>query len=87
MNAIVNTDSVRGALAGPENSAIASETTKTANRLEGVINFEWVRPLGRYRADILQLFGLVFTILYLVGGVTLAGAILYYTFVSAKVLP
>lgn len=87
MNAIVNTDSVRGEFAGAENSAIVSEKTKTANRLEWLINFDSVRSLGRYRADILQLFGLVFTILYLVGGTTLASAILYYTIVSAKVLP
>lgn len=87
MNATVNTDSARGALAQTENSAIASETTNRSNRLEGVINFDWVRPLRRYSADLLQLFGLVFTILYLVGGITLAGAILYYTILSAKVLP
>ena len=87
MNAIVNTGSVRREFARAENSAILSETTKTANRLEGLINFDSVRSLGRYRADILQLFGLAFTILYLVGGITLAGAILYYTIVSAKVLP
>jgi len=73
MDAITNTDSICGAFAPAETSAIASETTKTANRLEGTINFA--------SREILQAFAWVFTTLYLVGATALGGAILYYTFV------
>ena len=73
MNAITNTDSICGAFAPAQTSAIASETTKTANRSEGAIKFA--------SGAILQAFAWVFTTLYLAGATALGGAILYYTFV------
>jgi len=73
MNAITNTDSICGAFAPAETSAISSETTKASNRLKGPINFG--------SEEILQAFAWVFTTLYLAGATALGGAILYYTFV------
>jgi hypothetical protein len=73
MNAITNTDPVCGAFAAAETSAIDSETTKTANRFAGAINF--------VSGEILQAFAWVLTTLYLAGATALGGAILYHTFV------
>ena len=73
MNATTNTDSICGAFAPAETSAIPSETTKAAKRLEGAIKFA--------SGEILQAFAWVFTTLYLAGATALGGAILYYTFV------
>ena len=81
MNAIANTDSIRGACASSETSAIASDTTKIENRLEQAFDFASVGPLGWYSGEVLQGIAWVLGALYLGGATVLAGAILYYTFV------
>jgi hypothetical protein len=81
MNAIANTDSIRGGFASAETSAIAFETTNTANRLEQAYDFASARPLGWYSGQVLKGIAWVLATLYLVGATVLAGAILYCTFV------
>ena len=81
MNAISDTGSIPGTFASAEASAIASESTETANRLERALDFASVQPLDRYSGEILQGIAWVLATLYLVGATALAGAILYYTFV------
>ena len=81
MNAISDTGSIPGAFASAEPSAIASETTETANRLERALDFGSVQALNRYSGEILQGIAWVLAALYLVGAAALAGAMLYYTFV------
>jgi hypothetical protein len=80
MNAISDTGSIP-AFASAEASAIASETTETANRLERALDFASIQPLDRYSGKILQGFAWVLAAVYLVAATALAGATLYYTFV------
>ena len=81
MNAISDTGSIPGAFASAETSALASETTETANRSERALDFASGQTLDRYSGGILQGIAWVVAALYLVGATALAGAILYYTFV------
>ena len=81
MNAISETVSIRGAFASAENSAIASETTKTTDRLERALDSASVRQLSRYSGEVLQGIAWVLATVYLVGAIALSGAMLYYTFV------
>jgi len=87
MNAIVNTDCDRRESAKSETSAIASETTKTTNRLEGATTFTSAQALSRYYRWIRQEFVWVLASLYFAGAAALVGAILYAHLSSKSPLP